>query len=502
MLAVQKQDKDQNATEALTASGFAKVLSSIQGLQQRLGDFSYGEVSIAEAKVKLLVKQLGALREHLGTVAKLKHAVSETNRQIIDLPEESFDLVELDSLEKHPQLHAIIRASTLLHTQGHMTMARTRANTNADGTGTDEVVMAPFSTEELRDNDKPEAALPGEHQKTAFDPTSTKSAPLVTAASDKPAVPLKLTFEDPEELSLDKPKRVSSARPSKQTFPARVDQTLNRPPDWTFDFDETPAEPLDFEFPAETSNRQEPRLPKSPSKSVNPANLSEKAQAGTALDADLTGRKAKTSAHVDQRQAKKPLAEKALAKLDESRALVPTNHDYDHRLLAEVIKNYGDFSAWPNLPATIASPGETKPGFDKPQANHGRPFDEPAAKLRDVANNKKAGDLDRQLKKIIKDYGEYDLYQRRSVVNFKTGGIAAFVVLGLVLAGLYFFGGPSTAREPSPPLETRPLAAERSTPLQTSIPVKASAGGAEKTAATSATNDPSVDPATVTKETP
>jgi hypothetical protein len=295
---------------------------------------------------------------------------------------------------------------------------------------------------------------------------------------------------------------VSSARPSKQTFPARVDQTLNRPPDWTFDFDETPAEPLDFEFPAETSNRQEPRLPKSPSKNINPANLSEKAQAGTALDADLTGRKAKTSAHVDQRQAKKPLAEKALAKLDESRALVPTNHDYDHRLLAEVIKNYGDFSAWPNLPATIASPGETKPGFDKPQANHGRPFDEPAAKLRDVANNKKAGDLDRQLKKIIKDYGEYDLYQRRSVVNFKTGGIAAFVVLGLVLAGLYFFGGPSTAREPSPPLETRPLAAERSTPLQTSIPVKASAGGAEKTAATSATNDPSVDPATVTKETP
>ncbi|MGH7811668.1 MAG: hypothetical protein ACREP5_15430, partial [Candidatus Binatia bacterium] len=169
---------------------------------------------------------------------------------------------------------------------------------------------------------------------------------------------------------------------------------------------------------------------------------------------------------------------------------------------AEVIKHYGDFSAWPNLPATIESPAETKPGVDKPKANHGRPFDEPAAKLREVANNKKAGDLDRQLKKIIKDYGEYDLYQRRSVVNFKTGGIAAFAVLGLVLAGLYFFGGRSTAREPSPPLEARPLAAERSAPVETSNPVKASARGAEKTAAPNATNDPSVDPATVTKETP
>jgi hypothetical protein len=362
--------------------------------------------------------------------------------------------------------------------------------------------MAPFSMEEIRDNGKPEAALLAGRQKTTVDPASVKSAPLVTAMGDKPTVPLKLTFDDPEEVSLDKPKQTSSATPSKQTFPAKVDQTLNRPPDWTFDSNETPAEPLDFEFPAQTPNRQGPRLPKSPSKSINPAKLSEKTQTGSALDGDLTGRKAKTSAHADQRQSKKPLVEKALTKLDESRALVPTNHDFDHRFLAEVIKNYGDFSASPNLPATIESPGETKPGVDRPKANHGRSFDEPAAKLREVANNKKAGDLDRQLKKIIKDYGEYDLYQRRSVVNFKTGGIAAFAVLGLVLAGLYFLGGPSTAREPSPAMEARPLEAERSTPVETSNPVKASARGAEKTATPNVPNDSSVDPATMTKETP
>jgi hypothetical protein len=60
------------------------------------------------------------------------------------------------------------------------------------------------------------------------------------------------------------------------------------------------------------------------------------------------------------------------------------------------------------------------------------------------------GDLDHQLKKIMKDYGEYDLYSHasHSSVTLKRGGIAAFVVLGLVLSGFYFFRSPAKTNPP------------------------------------------------------
>src|ERR1700752_179665 len=117
MLAVKKQDTDRDNTYAPALSGFGKVLGSIQGLQQRLSEFSYGEVSIAEAKVKMLVKQLTLVRDTLNNLTQLKFAVGEVNRRIDEIPVESFDEVNLDSLENHPQLHAILQASKLVRSQ-------------------------------------------------------------------------------------------------------------------------------------------------------------------------------------------------------------------------------------------------------------------------------------------------------------------------------------------------------------------------------------------------
>jgi hypothetical protein len=58
---------------------------------------------------------------------------------------------------------------------------------------------------------------------------------------------------------------------------------------------------------------------------------------------------------------------------------------------------------------------------------------------------RKNGELDRELKKIVKDYGEYDLYSRQRPINLRTGGIAAVLLLGGLLAGFYFFYSPNTA---------------------------------------------------------
>jgi len=155
---------------------------------------------------------------------------------------------------------------------------------------------------------------------------------------------------------------------------------------------------------------------------------------------------------------------KASEKLDVSKALVPAGCDYDQRLLDEVIKNYGDFAITPNLPAILADAKPPAPIAAQPVIETPPKSEKPVASTRSAPNIQKAGDLDRQLKKIIKDYGEYDLYPKQRGMNFKTGGIAAFAVLGLVLAALYFFKSPTPpAGGPQPRPAARPAAAS-STP--------------------------------------
>ena len=63
---------------------------------------------------------------------------------------------------------------------------------------------------------------------------------------------------------------------------------------------------------------------------------------------------------------------------------------------------------------------------------------------------KKNGELDRQLKKIIKDYGENDLYAHKQTIDIKKAGILAFVFLGLVFGVIYFFKAPPSAGKTFP----------------------------------------------------
>jgi hypothetical protein len=64
-----------------------------------------------------------------------------------------------------------------------------------------------------------------------------------------------------------------------------------------------------------------------------------------------------------------------------------------------------------------------------------------------LPSTKSRGEIDRQLKSIIKDYGEYDLYSHQKSVNVKAAAIAAAAVaLALVLGGFFFFrSAPSPA---------------------------------------------------------
>jgi hypothetical protein len=73
-----------------------------------------------------------------------------------------------------------------------------------------------------------------------------------------------------------------------------------------------------------------------------------------------------------------------------------------------------------------------------PESDEPRVF-EPAA-----PNTKARGEIDQQLKSIIRDYGEVDLYSHRTSVDTKTKAILAGALLALALAGLFFLTTPSS----------------------------------------------------------
>ena len=151
----------------------------------------------------------------------------------------------------------------------------------------------------------------------------------------------------------------------------------------------------------------------------------------------------------------------------QTEAAVSTSADFDQRLLDDLIKNYGEFAAAPNLPASNSA------AKSKREAEHA----ESKARVGEFTKKnlpavKKEGELDRQLKKLIKDYGEYDLYPQQSPVNLKNGVIAAVLLLALVFSGFYFFSAPK-----APP---RNAAANQSTSDSsngTASPVKADSSG-------------------------
>jgi hypothetical protein len=70
---------------------------------------------------------------------------------------------------------------------------------------------------------------------------------------------------------------------------------------------------------------------------------------------------------------------------------------------------------------------------------------------------KKEGDIDRELKKIIKDYGEYDIYSRHNRLNLKLAAIGAFLLVVAVFSGFYLLSSSKSPERSSPPAAAEPV---------------------------------------------
>lgn len=432
--------------DTASAGGFGKMLTSLQGLQQRLEDFSIADVANAEANAQTLILRLRQVNDLIGSVALLKQAAVQVDRSLIETQQADLEAVELDSLENHPRLHAIVNASKLIKLHKLMTALKAGAAAGdpldgpADADETAWVAETGLAqADDLADDsdiqiDEPAAANCRDLGAAPTDPLPAVEgeAISVVAESVTPAIESQAATDAPiadfDDAEVAPPDEITArefptaeAEFADAMAAGRTSSSILR-------------DVLAEDFPAsEESLSAVLPMPVEPV-----ANLPEASETR-----DIAARNAK---------GKQPPVLVGAPSTAESKALALANESFDLRLLDDLVSNYGDFAANPNLPAKSVAKAKTELQIFTPAAETAQPAAPVEAEPMEAAAPpvRNTGDLDRQLKKIIKDYGEYDLYSDKPTTNLKKAGIIAFVFLGLVFGGIYFFKTPPSTAKTAP----------------------------------------------------
>ena len=420
------------------------MLNSLQGLQQRLEYFSIADIANAEANAQTLILRLKQVQDNVAALAKVKTAAVTISQYLTETPAFDTDVVAFDSLENHPQLHAIIKASKLIKL--HRLLTALKAGAENDHS-TEEISAAharnliPNDEEILNhSNNGPNTVNPESSEHEPANLQAYENSALITPptfGNDLPTAPTNVSSPVIENVT-ESPTPVASNLESGSTntdasseFPtaqAEFDVAIGSEKNAHF----SSAEGLPEDFPA-TAAQSTVSVLTTPKIEVETLSKPVKSK----QDAQVIGGK------------KSRARDKAPRHVEQSKALIPTNESFDLRLLDDLVSNYGEFVSSPNLPATIKK--KEQQSFDS-EANdtHEVQPEQPTPVEATAPIVKKNGDFDRQLKKIIKDYGEYDLYSDKQTTNIKKAGILAFVFLGLVFGGIYFFKAPPSTAKAGP----------------------------------------------------
>ena len=394
-----KQDENRLESTVLRVSSPAggpvgKVVNSIQGLQQRLNDYTLEEVSAAENRSRTLMLGLLNLQSRLGSLVAIKRSMTVVYEALEKTTSEDIKLSVIETSGKPIKLHDIIQASNLIkfptlkrtshQSPGHIVSIAIPSETLAGAKHT------PKSTRDVIGQSS--AAGRREATDSSNEPAFVFGATDIEAAAGIPEA------------------------------------------DFSWDNDSDPntniGNNIEYEQEIQTATvRSAPEKLNNPQPNISAPEFNQEL----------------------------PLADESNTPI--SRALVPTGGDFDQRLLDDLIKNYGEFFSPSNSPSKVVS-----------QANvdtvepHSKPIILEKPAVESAKNNtartsplKKEGDIDRELKKIIKDYGEYDIYSRHNRLNLKLAAIGAFLLVVAVFSGFYLLSSSKSPERSSPPAAAEPV---------------------------------------------
>jgi hypothetical protein len=370
------------------ASSFGMVLDSVQGLQRRLEDFSVEEISEAEALARTLISRLTELAKKLHRLTEVQRSVATARRSATEGGIENIKIPDLKVLENSLAVHAIVQASNLI----------------------------PFP--------RPKKALSeiDENSLLTAAPIIYQTESLKSAADGNADNREKTNDFDLEDQARNPEEAVAPELTRGQMFGTNPEGTEAPILPAAMSIDSTvPQE----DFPSHASEDELASSEISKIFAEDFTQLPENEAMGLFANAPTF-------------EFAKNEESAAEAKGEEAASVA-----FDQRLLDDLIKNYGEFAS----PAT-STPVEplttpSRPAHAQAVRRELR-MHEPESLEPSVPNVRKNGQLDRELKQIIKDYGERDLYSRQSSINLKTAGIAAFLLLGALVAGFYFFYSPNT----------------------------------------------------------
>jgi len=371
-----------------------KVVNSIQGLQQRLNDYSLEEIAAAENKSRTLLRGLVNLQSRVGSLVAIKRSMTVVYEAVEKATSEDINLSTIDTLGKPIHLRDIIQASNLIKFPDLKRTLRPRPEIT--------VPIAP-SADPI-------------HQEAKDTPKSTKEVIRARSAAER---------------------RESTESPNEPAFvfdAAEIEAAPGIPSaDFSWDKDSDPDQNNIQNL------RYEPEIQTTP----------------LGLEPDKTKHRDVSTTEFVQEQ----VPEESNTSI--STALVPIGGDFDQRLLDDLIKNYGEFFSSSDSPKKVDSEART----DTNEIGNKPIFPEKVA-VESATNNtaralplKKEGDIDRELKKIIKDYGQYDIYSQQNRTNVKYAAIGVFLLLVALSSGFYFFSSSKSQEAPSVPAAAEPVSA-------------------------------------------
>jgi len=410
--------------------GFGKVLTSIQGLQQRLEDFSIEDVARTQANAQTLALKLSQLQAKLSGLDELQTFVASVNARLDTITEEKFDYAEPAPLEQYPALAAILQADALIRRHS---LTRPEKPARAAKGSTSDKFTATIPVEEFSDqifvsaSDGSKAgAATSTNRLEAEDWVLSTDSEKDLAVSGHPS-----DFELGSLLGGDAPlvPQQSSAASASKTISATQPQTAAATDKASSSFDERLLNELIESYGEFTVTS-----------GTTPSTKLAAAEAHV-VDSKVQPSPAAPAAIVEATPVEKPVTPKsAPVKAASSPKPAPAQTSAPKTTIQP------SSPPMETLPAVVveAEEVESKALIVPETSKSKKEQREARAKEKKLQAANKHGEIDRQLKSIIKDYGEYDLYSPRSTIKFKLAAIGAFAVLGLVLGGLYFFKTPST----------------------------------------------------------
>jgi hypothetical protein len=460
MLTAQKENSPLD-TEPLTqrppsVRSFDRVVNSIEGLRERVQGFTLEQVSEVDQRLRTMSLQLGELQRTVSALAEMKQRMSRLQKAVQQAEAESLERSRLATLVEPIAVQSIARVGTLLKFQRVIKLlkeAKSGLAVSAFADAEAKTPPLPRPVEVIPASPKNERELGTDLPAIRHElPERSASETTVVAVSEAPdeseavlhTARAKMDFESvlPKPVETVPALSTNGRQLATDLLAIRHELPEGSANETTVDVRSEDLEQTEATlYPPEVQMDFEPNEPFS----HEPGNA--------IFDESTTSIEPREiiAEFADTRD--EPLPSHAIYEADTERAAVQTQMaaseeaDFDQRLLDDLIKDYGEFTILPSSTPKPEAKKEPKPKPeptpDTPRVNASAPVIPPTQP--NLPSPRKDGELDRKLKKLIKDYGEYDLYSRQTPLKLKTGVVAAFLVLTLIFSGFYFFSSPKPA---------------------------------------------------------